>query len=362
MTNSVDSANAGGRQSARHEMTALPGHMLAKEFGKVYVREDDDFKHVEFTVWTKQLSGSMAEGWRTGLAIDASASMKDWFGKILLPTEKDITTEVWQEWSDKKWVWDGVEDGQKRHFMKSDAVENAVQRGLYKYTENIVEPLVRDFINYLGTELDAEGKALVAYWACGDGSEFESLGEISCKDSQKKSITGPEKAKFGDETNLLPILKHFCQEFESAKNAMLVFITDGKLNDLEEVKLFTIDLAKRVESKDRNPVKCVLIGVGNEIDVEQIEELDDLETGTEIDIWDHKIAKEMRELSEIMVELVEDVTVSTHASTVYDDQGNVVKKFSDGLPSSVSFTMPSSSKYFELEVGEHKVRQEVETS
>jgi hypothetical protein len=362
MSDPTDSESAGDRQAARHEMTALPGNMLAEELGKVYVRDEGADRHVEFTVWNRQLSGSMAEGWRTGLAVDASSSMKDWLGKTLYQTENGIPSQVWQEWLGKSWVWQGTEDGQKRHFMKSAAVHDAVDKGFYRYSENIVEPLVRDFIAYLATELDAEGKCSVAYWACGDGDAFEGLGEISAEESKNLEITGPSSVGFGKNTQLLPVLSHFCTTYESARNAMLVFITDGRLDDLEEVKRFTTDLAKRIESEDRNPVKCVLIGVGDEIDIDQIEELDDLETGTEIDVWDHKIAKEMRELSEIMVELVEDVTVSTQAATVYDDQGNVVKKFSDGLPSSVSFTMPSTSKYFELEVGEHKVRQKVETS
>lgn len=360
MSNPTESGSAGDRQAARHEMTALPGNMLAEELGKVYVGDEGADRHVEFTVWNRQLSGAGAEGWRTGLAVDASCSMQEWYGKTLLPAKTPIPENFLDEWRAKGWLYVEEQDGESRNIMKREGVQDALDRGFYKYSENIVEPLVRDFIAYLATELDAEGKAALAYWACGAGDAFEEIGEISAEESKNIPIAGPTSVQFGQKTKLLPVLAHFCTTYESARNAMLVFITDGRLDDLEEVKRFTTDLAKRIESEDRNPVKCVLIGVGEEIDIDQIEELDDLETGTDVDIWDHKIAKEMRDLSEIMVELVEDVTVSSLPATVYDDQGNVVKKFSDGLPSSVSFIMPASSKFFELEVGDHKVRQQVE--
>jgi hypothetical protein len=34
-----------------------------------------------------------------------------------------------------------------------------------------------------------------------------------------------------------------------------------------------------------------LVGIGDAINESQMEELDDLESGTDVDIWDHKIAK-----------------------------------------------------------------------
>ena len=36
-----------------------------------------------------------------------------------------------------------------------------------------------------------------------------------------------------------------------------------------------------------------------------MEELDDLDTGTEVDLWDHKLAAEMRVLQEIFAEVVD---------------------------------------------------------
>ena len=79
--------------------------------------------------------------------------------------------------------------------------------------------------------------------------------------------------------------------FADARNGMYIFITDGELNDLEEVKRYTVKLCKDIQAGRRNPLKCVLIGLGENINEGQMEELDDLDSGTDVDIWDHKIAR-----------------------------------------------------------------------
>lgn len=355
-----DHTNPDSRQSARQEMSALPSGMLEKEFGKVYIGENGLERHVEFTVWVKELSGARAEGWRTGLALDASDSMRDWYGVLCHYTEAGIPKEVLDDYKRKGWADPEIVDGQHKltWSLNQEAHQDALKRGYIRYTENIVQPLARDFAAYLADELDTKGRTSVLYWACGNGDATEIVGEFSADDCQSLEIPGPSNVDFGEGTQLLPALQYFCRTYEDADSAMFVFVTDGRLDDLEEVKLFTAELAKQIDKGQRNPVKCVLIGVGSAIDEAQMEELDDLETGTDVDVWDHKIAKEMRALSEIMVELVDDV-VSTLPATVYDDKGNVVKKYTDGLPASVSFSMPVSSNYFELEVGSHRVRQNI---
>ena len=103
----------------------------------------------------------------------------------------------------------------------------------------------------------------------------------------------------------------------------------------------------------------MLIGVGEEIDESQMEELDDLETGTDVDVWDHKIAKEMRSLVEIFAEVVSEHKIVAPTATIYDAGGAVAVNFADGLPAKVTFTMPKTSTHFELEVGERRIKQTV---
>jgi len=140
---------------------------------------------------------------------------------------------------------------------------------------------------------------------------------------------------------------------------MYLFLTDGKLDDLTAVKGYTRQLCEEIAAKKRNMIKCVLIGVGDQIDERQMEELDDLETGTNVDIWDHKIASEMRDVIEIFAEVVTENTILAPTARILDASGKVVRQFTDGLPARVSFTMPAASTWFELEVGGERVRQPV---
>jgi hypothetical protein len=358
MDNPSDDVRTGARQAARQSMQALPSNMLAKELGKVYVGDEGNMRHVEITIWVQELSGAKAEGWKTGLALDASASMKDWFGRNLTYVGGGIPQKVLDEYERNGWIEHREDDGQKCMAFQNQAYVDAIKRGFLKYSENIVGPLALEFIAYMANELDSKGKVSLIYWACGDGGGYEVVGEYSADECKVLEIAGPKKLSFGLGTKLTPALEYFCKTYATAPNAMFVFITDGRLEDLEQVKQYTTQLAKDIESGARNPVKCVLIGVGDETDEGQMEELDDLDTGTDVDIWDHKIAKEMRALSEIMVELVDDV-VSTLPANIYDDQGNIVKRFADGLPASVQFSMPVSSQYFELEVGTQRIKQPV---
>ncbi len=105
----------------------------------------------------------------------------------------------------------------------------------------------------------------------------------------------------------------------------------------------------------------MLIGVGDDISREQMEELDDLDTNNDVDIWDHKIVAEMRSLVEIFAEVVSEHQIVAPMGIIYDDQDNVVRRFSDGMPALVKFEMDRASKFFDLVVGEHRIRQSVDT-
>jgi hypothetical protein len=343
-------------QSARGQSTLLPAAMLAEEFGKVYVHSDANQTHVEFTVRLGELEGEQAERWRTGVALDASASMKNWYGRNLTGS---VPPDALQEYERKGWIQANTEDGCRVKTFRKEAYEDAIRRGFVKMTDNIVEPLAQDFIGYLARELDTAGGTTVIYWACGDGGAYEVVGDFTEEQCKGLQVNGPKSVTFGEKTNLVPALKYFVDRFVDAPKGMYVFITDGKLDDLPQLKRYTIDLAKAIAAKKRNSVKCVLIGVGVQIDEKQMRELDDLDTGTDVDIWDHKIAKEMRDISDIIVELVDENKIVAPTAVVYDASGNVVCRFSDGLPARASFSMPRASPHFELEVAGRRIRQSV---
>jgi hypothetical protein len=229
--------------------------------------------------------------------------------------------------------------------------------GTKKQTHNEVTPVAQKVCSYLARKIDADGGTTCIYWAVGPGgSQIEEIGDLRA-DEAERHIFGPPK-NFGTGTQLVPAVKYFVERFKDAPWGFYVFITDGELHDLDEVKSYTIHLAREIAARRRNPLKFVLIGVGPNVNEEQMEELDDLETGTPLDLWDHKLAAEMRVLQEIFAEVVDKNTRIADNGRILDPQGQTIKDFSDtGMSAYLEFEMPSGAEYFTLEVNGSKIHQ-----
>lgn len=325
------------------QIITVPSNLLIDLFGKVNYRKIATEVEVQFTI----MLPAIGEGWRTGVALDASESMRQSYGRALTG---NITDKVINGYRKRGWVRDETRDGVSNPILKPEAYEDAMKAGYLHWTPNEVEPKAREFLQYLAQNLDSKGCTLSIYWAGGDGSQIEEIGEVKVADCSSLKVAGPQKMAFGKGTCLTPALTYFEQRFSDAVNAMFIFITDGKLDDLDAVKAETTKIARLIEADKRNPLKCVLIGLGADIDEQQMTELDDLDTGTDVDIWDHKIAKDMRELTEIFAELVDEAQIVAPMANIYDSAGNLVMKCTDGLPARLIFKMPASSTAFTLEI------------
>ena len=222
---------------------------------------------------------------------------------------------------------------------------------------NDVTPVAQKVCAYLARKIDADGGTTCIYWAVGPGGgHVEVIGDLTA-DQAERHVFGPPR-DFGTGTQLLPAVKYFVDRFKDAPWGFYVFITDGELHDLEACKEYSTQLARAVAAKQRNPLKFVLIGVGSDVNEGQMEELDDLDTGTEVDLWDHKIASEMRVLQEIFAEVVEKNSRVSDHGRILDPRGNLVKDYSDtGLPAFLEFEMPAGADYFTLDVNGSKVHQ-----
>ncbi|HEY7326374.1 MAG TPA: vWA domain-containing protein [Gemmataceae bacterium] len=262
------------------------------------------------------------EGAQTGIALDGSGSMSKLYG---------------------------VEEG-NGGFLAS-------LFGMKKQTHNEVTPVAQKVCSYLARKIDADGGTTCIYWAVGPGgSQIEEVGDLRA-DEAERHIFGPPK-NFGTGTQLVPAVKHFVERFRDAPWGFYVFITDGELHDLEEVKRYSTQLARDIAARRRNPLKFVLIGIGPNVNEEQMEELDDLETGTSIDLWDHKLAAEMRMLQEIFAEVVDKNARIADNGRILDSQGRTVKDYSDtGMSAYLEFEMPADAEYFTLEVNGNKIHQ-----
>jgi hypothetical protein len=261
------------------------------------------------------------EGAQTGIALDGSGSMAKLYG---------------------------VEDGSR--------VLSPIFGGPKKLS-NEITPIAQKLCSYLARKIDSDGGTTCIYWAVGNnGSEIEVVGDLTADDAERH-VFGPPR-DFGTGTRLLPAVRYFVERFRSAPWGFYVFITDGELHDLDEVKEYSVRLARDIAARRRSPLKFVLIGVGSSVNETQMEELDDLDSGTPIDLWDHKLAAEMRVLQEIFAEVVDRNARVADNGRILDPNGRVVKDYSDsGLPAYLEFEMSAGAELFVLEVNGTRVHQ-----
>lgn len=297
-------------------MAQLDSTKTVDPFGEVNVFTEPDGRiRVKATI----LMRPQVEGAQTGLAIDGSNSMNHLFGA-------------------------------------SGAVSS-----IFGSANNIVQPVARTMAKYLAN-FDSDGNTTVIYWACGiGGGEIQELGDMDAEQAGAFDFSLPTKPGTG--TQLLPAIKYFTEtKFPSAPWSIFVFITDGALEDLDKVKQYSLQLGSEISQGKRNFTKFVLIGMGEEAERSepQMEELDDLDygglkdkNGDDIDLWDHKMAKDMKKLEEIFAEVVSERMILAPSATITDSTGAVVTpkdraSYLDGLPALLEFTMAPGSTSFTL--------------
>ncbi len=339
----------------------MPANQVMAEFGEVNVQPQKAECHVQFTI-AMEPQGRFAEGWRTGLALDASASMKRAYGRKV---EARVDPELLTSYIKQGRLRSSIQDGEPIRKIQREAFVEMQERGYeINYTENILQPLVQNFAAYLAGSLDGNGKTSLIYWGCGEGDAVQVLGEFDPASCQELAIAGPATFQLGKTTKLLPAIAHFTNQnpinqYSQAQRGIYIFLTDGRIDDMKQVKNYTKQLALEIAVGKRNYVKLVLIGIGNDVDRYQLQELDDFDTGLDIDIWDYKIASEMTNLSQIFAEVINENEIIAENGTIYDDLGTCVKSYPKGLPAKVDFVMRHDSQWFELEVANQRIRQSV---
>lgn len=333
----------------------LPNNLVNPLFGEVNVQPLSGGKtHVVATI----LMDPVKEGTQTGVAIDGSGTMQTAFGKTF-NFVKNVPGHLENDYRRKGWVKDVVTDGKRFTIWTNDALHPLEQQGYVKWSPNDAQTVARQVVPYLASNLDADGGTTVIYWACGQrGDQVEVIGDYQAAEIETLKLEGP--SSWGGGTHLLPAMKYFLERFKDAEYGFYVFLTDGRLDDLNAVKRYTQEVTAQMAKKQRNLAKGVLIGIGSEVDEAQMEELDDLES--DYDFWDHKIAKTMRDVRDIFAEVVDENIRVAEWGNVYNDQNQVVQRFSDGLPSIIEFDMPSGSTSFRLEYPGGEVTQTIKVN
>jgi hypothetical protein len=223
--------------------------------------------------------------------------------------------------------------------------------------QNSITPVAQKVCAYLARKLDADGGTTCIYWATGQaGGRIEEIGDLTADQADRHTF-GPPK-NFGTGTQLLPAVRYFVDRFHSAPWGFYVFITDGELHDLEDVKSYSVQLAREIAAGRRRPLKFVLIGIGRSVNEQQMEELDDLESGTNVDLWDHKLAAELTSLQQIFAEVIDENARVADRGKILDSSGRTIRDYSDtGVPAKLVFEVPAGTSYFTLDVNGNRIHQ-----
>lgn len=300
-------------------MAQLNSRYVVHPFGEVdaWVQPDGRIR-VKATILMKP----NVENAQTGLAIDASRSMSEMFG-----------------------------------------VDNSGLSALFGTAKpNLVQQVARKIAAYLAN-FDGDGSTTAIYYACGRfGAETKFIGELDEESSAKQEFAMPSNPGTG--TRLCPAIRFFLDRFSDNPWLICLFITDGLIDDLDEVKAMSKKICEEMASGKRNFTKFVIIGLGPEFSnpdspaAAALEELDDLDADPEYgvegqDLWDHKITADMKSLDEIFAEVVSSGTILCTGAGVVDSKGKDVvsengESYRDGLTALLRFYMPAGSRSFTL--------------
>lgn len=285
---------------------------------EVIVKPFSDVHNKEGTVLATLLHDPTVEGLDVALYMDGSASMEDEYGP------RGILAKI-----------GGV--------------------------RNQVEPQMQWMLEYLATK-DKDGILRVAYWATGDGSQIEVVGDLLGKDAKNFKFPGPQY--YGKGTVMLPVLRDYVAHFKTqaakgAKRGLAVIITDSQIYDPDDVRAYSQQVAKEIVAGRLPRINFVLVGVGDQVDEEQMEAVCHEEYAGVGHLWCHRVADRMEEMAELVAVLVDETMTVASGGTIYDDKGNVVKRYETRLPAVLEFKVPPGCKAFTLEIGGQKFTQPI---
>ena len=292
----------------------LEPSIVVEPFGKIEVHQHPEGVRVIARIRMKP----QVEKAQTGLAIDGSVSMMKLFGANLPP--------------------------------------------LFRKPEHNVMQVVASSMAQMLADFDSDGETTVIYWATGLlGEAVEILGDMDASAAEKFPFTGPKK--FGTGTKLAPAIKYYTRDrFPSEPWSIFVFITDGVIEDLEEVKELSLEIGQQIAAGKRGFTKFVLIGLGDQVDEVQMAELDDLDyeglktpEGEQVDLWDARNAADMTTLDTVFDECVGENSIIANSATVTDSTGKTVKplrrsSYADGLPALIEFICAPGSTGFAVSI------------
>jgi hypothetical protein len=225
---------------------------------------------------------------------------------------------------------------------------------------NQVEPQMQWMLEYLANK-DRDGVLRVAYWATGSGADLEIVGDLDGSKAKQYRFPGPRS--YGKATILLPVLRDYVAHIKrevaerGARRGLAVIITDSQLTDPEDVVAYTKQVAKEIVAGRMPRINFVLVGVGEQVDEEQMEGIGHEDYPGVGHLWCHRHADRMEEMAELVAVLVDETMTVAAGGTIYDASGKAIKVYEGRLPAVLQFDVPPGCKEFTLEVGGQRFTQ-----
>ena len=138
---------------------------------------------------------------------------------------------------------------------------------------------------------------------------------------------------------------------------MAVIITDSQLHDAADIKAYSTQVAKEIAAGRLPRLNFVLVGVGDQVDEEQMEEICHEEYPGVGHLWCHRVADRMEEMAELVAVLVDETMTVATGGVIYDDRGNTLKIYEGRLPAVLEFPIPEGARSFTLEVSGQRYTQ-----
>lgn len=224
---------------------------------------------------------------------------------------------------------------------------------------NNVEPQMRWMLEYLAGK-DRNGVLRVAYWATGDGTQLELVGDLT--GPQAKDFRFPGPRFYGKGTVMLPVLRDYVAYIREAarsgaRRGVAVIVTDSQLFDPDDVRAYSRKVAEEIVAGRLPMLNFVFVGVGAQVDEEQMEVICHEEYPGVGHLWCHRHADRMEEMADLVAVLVDEtMTVADHG-TIYDQDGAVLQRYEGRLPAVLRFDVPAGCTAFTLEVNGQRYTQ-----
>ncbi len=250
---------------------------------------------------------------------------------------------------------------------------------------NCVETVARSMASFLA-DFDKDRKTTAIYFGLNkkdkieggsEGSEIQEIGELTRSAAETHTFGLPANA--GQTACLAPAIRYFLNHFDSRSWLLCLFLTNGRISDLEEVKALSKTICQEMSEGKRGYTKFVLIGLGQELSLPNSQtaralcELDDLDTSSDYgvpnqDLWDFKLAADMRKKEEIFAETASERFILCKGAEIIDSNGLPVKPingvpFHEALPAIMDFTMSPGATAFTLRLPNgRQVTQNISTA